>query len=758
MTDIATLQMQSGAERSPSKNEVKKRQCPRRIVGGFFIVAFLFFTSALPWLLAGNEAIRVCTETSSRIFAPLIDNPYPWLGAHFLPSVFTFLSSSLCWAFLLERELYCALAKKTHVYFAVAALVSCCQCTMGTIAHCSGGAAEVGRAGKGQERLIPRALESLCSWSLQIVTSLLLHDIIIQKVRLQRGHSKWLRLAVFIQACLVCMYSIDVLVLFTNWGEYIDEHVQRGIAYFAVFFVAHSYFTVSAGLQLLMDLSAAQQALHEGQAMHGNAQLAKALRRLRKDALSAVVATFSGVLSHFCTLLFFIAAANGPLGRSGRGLLSCLHWTGALRSLVNNIAVLLLAAPGWRPSRAMDRALAEEQRRVDAMQQVAFARACAAFELAPPSRPLGLQLAALEHRIRRRARDAGVVCAEEDWKLLRAECAREHMRLKDLETHALTVYQTLACRYLYVFVVPSQGSRPRFQGLPGQTAKVRAHLDKDGEALVGDFRRLCESTMAEFNSAQGLEDLGLGADHFVLPLDHLAPISRASGASSRSVGHAPTWQNAFVPCRVSVSNVTSPYFPEERPFSLKSASRTTLVFTCPYHLAVFVAFSRKRFEVVQVENGFRDSAPDSEHDVVLGVSFGLTGISLVFEVQLCLDLIWTLRCSRCCHSLVLWHAKLNSFMKSDPVFHGPFAGCARARDSAEESCEAEFALPGTAPLGVPIGPCSLGQQRDAVGTKALGLPEEPSVEALSTAQVVLLEHNALCFPIRGARPPLACLR
>jgi len=271
--------------------------------------------------------------------------------------------------------------------------------------------------------------------------------------------------------------------------------------------------------------------------------------------------------------------------------------------------------------------------------------------------------------------------------------------------------------------------------------------------LLVNFRRLCESTVAEFNSAQGLEDLGVNADHFVLPLDHLGPLSQASGASSGSVGNDPMWQSALMSCRVLLGNVTSPYFREECTYSSlqASASRITLVFTCPYHLAVYLAFSRKRFEVVQVENGFRgDSFKDSDHDVVLGVSFGHSSLSLVFEVQLSLDLMWTLRCSRRSHSLVLWHSTLNSFLGSDPVFHGPFVGCAPRRDCAEEPCEAEFALPGTAPLAVP-GPCGL----QCVSTKALGPPEELSVEALSTAQVVLLEHNALCLPIRGARPPLS---
>lgn len=739
---------------STSKIVEKKRQGPRRTIGWLFIAVFLVFTAVLPWLLAGPEAIRLCTEACSKTFAPLIDDPYPWLGAHFLPSLFAFLSSSVCWALVLEREIHQTLAKTTHIYFAVAAFVNGCQCVMGTMAHCSGDATEVGRAGEPQGRLILRALESLCAWPLRIVTSLLLYDIIIQKVCLQRGRSKWLKVAVFIQACLVGIYSVDVPVVFTNWGEYIDEHVQRGIAYFATFLVAHSYFAFSASSQLLMDLSTAQQALHEGHALHGKAQLEKAVHRLHKDALSVVIATASGMLSHFCKLLFFISAVSGPLGPFGRGLLSCLHWASALGSLVNGVAVLLLAAPGWRPSRAMDLALAEEQRRVDAMQQASFARACAGLEVAPSSRPLGLLLAALEHRVRRRARDAGVVCAAEDWKLLQLECAQEHARLRDLEAHALAVYQSLACRYLYVFVLPSQGCHRRS---PCQTEKVPPHLDKDGEAMLENFKRLCESTVAEFNVAQGLEDLGLDANHFLLPLDHLGPRSRVSGTSCRSVGQASKLQSALMPRRVSVANAISLFFPEERlPIPpLVNTSRVTLVFTCPYHLAVFVAFSRKRFDVVQVQNGFHDSVQESERDVVLGVSLEFTGISQVFEVQLSLDLLWVLRCSQHSHWRVLRHATLDSFMNADPVFLGPVGGRANGWDSSEEAHESEFTLPGTAPVGVPLGPRGFLKQCDPVVAKTLSLPEEVSVEALSTAQVLLLEHNALCSPIRGGRPPLA---
>ena len=667
--------------------------------------------AGLPWLFAGRwDALGVCDKVATLVIGAFFGTSTLVFEWHFyFPTVAAFACTAVCSAVFCGAEASSAMRRMARLYYAAAMVTNLYKGMQPFMMFCGGG------LGMTPDVLLWMYYACvIASWSWQVGTTLLLHGIVIVKLQRQQHQTKWLERAVWCEALFVVVYTVDIMLL--PLPEVVEDHAARAVVYYSIFLVADTVFTVITTSRLLRSLRTAERAHgdgslssegREGRESEGREELGASIRVMRRDVGATILATWTGTAYYLIALtwqiygIYRLNMQGTVLGWTGVWLVIAVYIANTFDSATNDFLVLVLFS-----SRALDDALvavqraAAEQRRLDAVQQEAFVRACGTLNVAPLPQPQLLELAQREARVRREAADG-------EWLSLRDTCEGEQGRVAGLMMRANETYGTLYGRYQHLLAVDSRDGGAAQQPASFSTVPEEAveQLRRDGKALRQPFENQCGVLVAKFNAAQGVQDLGLDTSQFVLQLDQSRPLplppttadsadyfpitgTSGGGGGAREARfslrkcfgrrrtmpairahlHAPMEVKKEKAC---LRKIEVDYAEAAEPArQVLDIVRVTVIFACPYHLTVFIALVEDHFHVVRTKNRFREPLAGSEYrDFLLNILFEHEGVRQVVEMQLSLEILMALKRFQHKPYGVLRHDTLENFRKADPVFY-----------------------------------------------------------------------------------------
>lgn len=170
------------------------------------------------------------------------------------------------------------------------------------------------------------------------------------------------------------------------------------------------------------------------------------------------------------------------------------------------------------------------------------------------------------------------------------------------------------------------------------------------------------------------------------PVRNLSGLSnfRTSTSSSSSRSHGPTGLTRW-PLRAvlragplkkraaCVRKIEQDYTGEMEPVRhVLDFVRVTIIFACPYHIALFFTLVSTRLRVVRVKNRFLEPVRDTEYrDILLNIDFEHDGTRHIVEMQLTLEVIAALKRFQHKPYAVLRQITLDHFRMADSVFRMP---------------------------------------------------------------------------------------
>lgn len=527
----------------------------------------------------------------------------------------------------------------------------------------------------------------------QAATTVLLHKVIILKVRSQHGPACLLSSIINGQLLIVAVgtaYFLGSRLTLYKTGVFLPLTVM-------IFVFLDLVFTVQTNLVLFSQLRIARRALRDG-GVHGQEWdgLKKAVLRMGWDAIAALLATGTGTVWYvICGLVIdnnnIREDSTKEKFQSGMQVMDAIfNWTLFLDSGTNDILQLIIfrSSSSRRVSQSLDEALAlvqqsvAEQRRRDVSQQTAFADAVEALSVAPLPIQERRDIAQTERHLR-----AGAA-TEVEWEHFRERCDAHYQAFALLTQKAFSAYEVLAGRTGYLMRMSGPNNKPQQpRTYSSDAAMAAAELRRDGEFLRPFFEASCGELVDAFNAAARVRDLGLDESLYFLGFDQQVPLPvppegfelqafPISGSYARHPQKRKGVRAHFLtPGCIKGEEACFRKIAEDNKDDAEPARgvcdvvRGKVIFADPYHVALLFALLSTRFEVVRMKNRFVKPVPGSNYrDAMVHFLFAHNGIQQVVELQLALEVLSALQPIQ--HELyeVVRHETLKSFLTAKAIF------------------------------------------------------------------------------------------